>query len=490
MEPIQNIMPQFNNQLNNGCRLTIFTPKQINNKSIYPIVYDFNEGFLETIKDEFNNSLNFNPIKIANNPNSYQCVKPSVDNITLNTSYLSNYWTFLMEVDGELNTIPNLNQSNKIIFNPNNSYKVIYLGFFDQEPVNPNTINLTNPTLNLNASMQITRKTIFKKVTPINNIQTNLRPNVVSDQVIATYDDMIFNPQSNTRFDNSYYLLNPENMEYDDDGVAPLSYENSLNVTDNVGIESKWNSPKTHIKNISTALLDGAYIASSDFMDSSYGVEGFFGALQSIDNSKNISSVHNVGFDPTYEIVSLNVIVNSYNPDILIVNNNQRTEQLSVVDTNTITPETIYGSLIENNITSLLLKWGLSSISLSYDSYTNHLEIFNLEAINVCTQEILKDRFKNCWYNIKTDLLDFIKMSIGEFCLNLHTHISSYTIVNLVFYDYKGIGPEDYMRSFNPLGGIDSNQIGKANHVIKNISDIGVLSQHCSEIFSQPNGVY
>jgi len=459
---------------NDTAKIFIFPPRRVYDKGLFPLTYNFDMTFIDTVVEGITEGGHKN---IVSNGSlvGINAIAPSAKPILTKSSIYSMYYSFMLIVDGEKNINQHSLPNSGISFQVPKNYRIVYLGFFEDEPVNPLTLNQIEPTFNHNCLMRINRKTIYKKIQQQTMFDNN-RPMVVSDQLITCHDG---------NDDITKYQLNPENVEYSDENLASISHHGSINAEKEISSESTWQSPKVHLSNFIQSMSDAYQImvgeqgGGFDYIEDAYGA-AVIDSFKHNDNSRDIANVHNVGFKTDVPLY-LGQVFQTVDPDIIVIKTTP-SDQLSVIGSNEVSPETVFGSLIESTVSGYLLKWGIASVSLSYDSYSNDVQLYSIESIDVCQQDMLEPKFNHFWGELRRGILDFLKTSCGDFSLNLFSHISANNIINLVFYDFRTFGAEDYMVNFNPLGGSGANsQIGTGNEVLNNITNVATVLNHATQ---------
>jgi len=474
---------KHNQSLIDKCIVYLFSPRHLPNHFIRPLQYSFSPLVL----DEFTKSLHQdNSIrKFLKSEISKSSLKPDTNGIVVKSQLMSELWTFLIVIDGASLPSPIKIDDPSIPLStpiqPKN-IRVLLTGYFKDEPVNINTINanFTNPTFNPHAQMVITRKVVFNRSLSPLDMRNNNGIRLQHNNLTSIYIDGLYEHRANTSSKNLFQLtpnsisesLEDENSQL----VTTAPFNKSLNFSPQV-ISADWENPDKHIANVISAVKN-----STDAVLGDYNLVGesvpFLDDYLCQDIKENLSVVSN----PEYTLIkdSSNPFINpseitidfnrilQLDPDVHIIKNPTHS-QLSVVDTSEyLTPETVYSSILESCIPSLLLKWNLSSIAFTYDSYSNYLEIFSVEAVDNVPHHILESSTNGFLSEVQNQLFPFLKVQCGDFVTNISSTIYGSSLINLKFYDFNTLGDEDYIEHVNTLGGLTSNMIGNQDHFVNN----------------------
>lgn len=488
--------------------LFIFSPRNVVDHFKRPLVYNFGIEFADTAARYLSSTVGNNAQGLSQfmiTPEASQGIVPSVDGIPFKTSQYSNQWTFLLLVtDDSLN--PSVIQRAKS--------KCIYIGMFSEEPINPNTINLTSPTFNPKATMIITRKIVMNRLRtegmngPIvkDDLMADISKFHYDNSIIETPDKRIFNTQANHIIKNVHQNNadaqihdDEENDEYFNVYEEPnkgIEDKRSFSVTDYGGLgspvvdkddcllETVQHSPKNQLRQIGKAM-----VASMEYYDYEKAEENFLGitsnpgdiiaeSAASFMENNSIYISKNIGLNR--DRYSIQEILSRYNPEIFTIKSPASTG-VDIIPQNIKSPVTVFSSLVSSTLPSFLSRVGLSGVSFMYNSHHSATKVYHIESIVPVDQKGLVNKWNMLFSIMKFELFTIIEAAAGPFDLAVNCFINGSTYVRLNFMDEAEINHFSVYEENNLLGGIVSPGVGNFNVMSNNSRDLGTLVNYVSD---------
>lgn len=459
----------------NGKRavLFIFSPRHIEDHYKRPLLYNFNMEFSENAANLLvggNNKRNLSQLLASNVSNG--AIVPSMTGIKFNTSMYSNQWSFLLIVTND-DVNPAIQQMNS------GNRKCIYIGLFTDEPVNPNTLNFVQPTINPNSTLVITRKLILNRLNTFHATRGKIvKDDLMSDVENYYHDENIINQNDHKLFNIQPNNIIKKSMPDQNGGIALTDhngFDSPLIDPEDSKLETVQNSPKKQLGIIGKALL-----SSLDY----YDYESIEQEMLDVDNnySETLKENAEAFMNNNCFILSDNIglknnryslgeIINRYNPDIYPIISPAKTgAQIIPQDVNS--PTSIFSSLITATIPSFLTRVGLSGVSFMYNSYYDAMKLLHIESLIPVEDSKLKFKWESLLKILKFELFQIIEASVGPFDLMVNSFINGSSYVRLQLLD-ESVLPSDYIfEENNTLGGITSPGIGNFDSFANNSRDL------------------
>jgi len=465
----------------------IFSPRYIPDHYKRPLVYNFNYEFMENAADHLLSSKysGDNPqrslSKLLISDISNNAIVPSIDGTRFNTSQFSDLWSFVLIVtNDDINPI--------IKRSPAEQRRNIYIGLFSDEPINPNTINMTNVTINPNATLIITRKIILNRIRVCHpkkgiivkdDLMADVERYYHNNDIILTDDKRLFNIQPNSviknfiKTDNSDFVLTDYN-----------GFNSPVEDIDYSKLETIQHSPKLQLKTIGKAILSGLEYYDYESME-----HDFFNVIENkpqalrdnasafIENN-TIRLADNIGLkEGKYK---LSEIINIYNPNIFPIIIPPKS-QLSIIPQNIDSPTNIFSSLVANAIPSFLIRVGLSGVSFMYNSYYNAMKLLHIELINGNeSKEVIKRKWDALYKIMQFELFQIIENAGGPFDLMVNSFINGSTYIKFHFLD-DGTIEDGVFEENNMLGGITSPCIGNFDCFANNAKNLNGFIEYIGQ---------
>ena len=460
------------------CRLFLFEPRVIYNKCRRPLIYNFTEGFTQEVLRRVNDG------DISSLPSISECsmtssaVIPNSRGKNVHLDVFSDQWTFMLIVSGrcvsalkkKLDSQDKKESYDDIIVVPNNDIynntMVIYIGYFEEEPVAYHTIDYTTPTFNESVYLNITKKTVFKlrNVRPNSSrIRPDINPIITNCSIVEHRHDVY---QDEDPYDirvSTRGLINNNSDPYFTDDIDDDKLYEGIKL-----LKPSLQSPKKHIKSILKTISENVsnIVYDCDTSDSIFTKDIFIENLalnHSMEENPTFqSAVYNIGFNED-DILPLSYIIDTLDPHIVVVKYNQTgmDRRINIVtdDESNTSPESVFTTMMENVIPDYLITWNLSDVAFSYDSYSNKLDVDIFTSIDECSQSDLERRFDAFIYEIQRDVFSMLRNLCGDFSCHIRCNVFTDTMINLIFNDYHQRYRDEYTKASNVFEPFASNLI-------------------------------
>ena len=261
---------------NPGAMLFLYSPKQFGAQVIRPYMYNFNDGMVDKLMSGPSMVESLRRADVLNSPDIAQAIRPEANGILLDTSVVSNAWTFLLCID----LAPKyMGGDIAALASPS---RMICSGWCVDSPVLEYSLNWAEPVINENCLLNITHHTFVNFMDAANAMgvipQTSVRMN--NDLVDSSIDMMA--PTHDT------YLMTPgdviQNVHMDSGSMTRVTTEGTAalaNVKDQAAcIQSVLKSPMHHLKeivhNLGSAidLENNQSLSTRSAMDNALGIDG------------------------------------------------------------------------------------------------------------------------------------------------------------------------------------------------------------------------
>jgi hypothetical protein len=485
--------------------LLIIEPYQSPDIFERPLEYNFNNkvenDILEGI-DKGNTVEN-----ITNNIIKDGGVTPSTVPIKVNLSKVNKY-RFVMIVDNDDTEIGLHELKNRIL----------YIGYFSDEPLIRSTVNLTKPTYNFKSYLIFTRKTILTNNTfnakKTNNLSLltddlNLNGNVNMYSDFSNSKNIRVSPITPGSLSETISISSNElnNGLYDD----PVIIEGSDNLLSDIKrVNSNTQNPADHMNKLMGGLINTLALTVSDV---EYGFTSDIElqindeldkniinrALENITNEEdtrsNLSNISGIN-KPT---ISLGELMSKYpNIDVKFVKvqDHNQLDILNTIKVDSLT--TKYSNLIMNCLSSIMISLKISGLSFRYNSYQNINDPNRLAGVkwnsislidNTANDVILKNRMVHFIRYANNKILDHIyRMTKNHYEFEIVLNINGKSYIALNFYDRQnlnGLTVKD-----NVLNNFANNIVGSSNHFTKNAMQLSnLVKSSASDIIGGINSI-
>ena len=261
---------------NPGAMLFLYSPKQFGAQVIRPYMYNFIDNMVDKLMSGPSMVESLRRTDVLNSPDIAQAIRPEANGILLDTSVVSNAWTFLLCID----LAPKyMGGDIAALASPS---RMICSGWCVDSPVLEYSLNWAEPVINENCLLNITHHTFVNFMDAANAMgvipQTSVRMN--NDLVDSSIDMMA--PTHDT------YLMTPgdviQNVHMDSGSLTRVTTEGTAalaNVKDQAAcIQSVLKSPMHHLKeivhNLGSAidLENNQSLTTRSAMDNALGIDG------------------------------------------------------------------------------------------------------------------------------------------------------------------------------------------------------------------------
>lgn len=372
--------------------LYLIPPKNWGTQVRRPLVYNFNDNFIDEAASVCKKALDKGSMYIdafLNRPDVLSTVVPSATGILTDFRHLSNMWTFIFIVSGDkprnvaistgFNTNPTF--TNSLMGN-----RIIYTGFFiNDEPINTVNFGTATPTINPNAELIITHKTVINVASVYGNMGRHTRSDVVGD--VDVVHGLVANITDTAN--NQLHFITPDKLhdsvDIAADGKSMLTWGNgsdnvvfssmspvpvaSANSVPRANLSLIFNSQIETDKNILANSVGNGTLRSGPNDDELYSPADIYHSNMQTHLNSGTSAADHVGLK-TNQIVSLAYLDSMYNPIVQPIATPYNS-QMGILDQCTNSAVTVYSSLVTQIVPTMLVNRGFGMIAFAYDSYHN-----------------------------------------------------------------------------------------------------------------------
>lgn len=486
---------------NPGAMLFLYSPKQFGAQVIRPYMYNFNDNMVDKLMSGPSMVESLRRTDVLNSPDIAQAIRPEANGILLDTSVVSNAWTFLLCID----LAPKyMGGDIAALASPS---RMICSGWCVDSPVLEYSLNWAEPVINENCLLNITHHTFVNFMDAANAMgvipQTSVRMN--NDLVDSSIDMMA--PTHDT------YLMTPgdviQNVHMDSGSLTRVTTEGTAalaNVKDQAAcIQSVLKSPMHHLKeivhNLGSAidLENNQSLSTRSAMDNALGIDGDSLANVTTTFAANVPRATQMPYQQmaidTTRPLAIGELHRMY-PNIRVfpqvIHN---TSQWDVIPQTEMSQKVVYSSMVSSAIGSIAAECGLIGVDFSYKSFVSSMDISSVNdrwefrnafltvpnpdpAIAARQLEAAVTKFK---VNIETSLFPVLKAASGDFELHARYDVSTETIVDLHFndYSYSNEGRGFYEAS-NRLCQLNNPMIGTCDQFLSNGAELNKLIANCT----------
>lgn len=462
--------------------LYLFSPRHMVDHYKRPAVYNFSNTFMNTMYDDLYNHLGHNASipknvvldSLYSNQATKEIVLPAATGgIDVNTSLLSDTWTFLLIVTND--TI-NLSSMHK----PKVDNRVIYQGYCTEEPINPTNLG-NGHTVNDGSFLIITHKTVINIVTTHGVNGPITRYDTISDVDVIPGHDLTNLSQQSMFMNRPGDIKNATSVSAEDGTITAALTENDIlgNKSDNIAMSGILNLPKQHGKKILKSIFTGCEEAASDAYSGALSNFGQYADTMGEDMVSSFMTPHMVDYVNEEQVgvassrpVSMGEISQKYSPKVIpvIVTNN---DMFSPVPQNQQSTQNIYSSMIASSVPTILSNIGLASISMMYHSPNQACKILDASSYMPMGQNNLEMLVKIVINQLQYEVFDLIVSIAGDFDLNMSVSCSGDThiILNML----NGTQHQDIYEHHNCLGGLGNPLSADYDIVYNNSIKLGGL---------------
>lgn len=478
-------------------RLFLFSPRNIINVCKRPHIYNFNMEFINDLEnniDELGNlgvSGNIVGMSFMNKyRSSLDAVTPSANGILMQTKYLSDYWTFILQIDNDQFR----NQNGENVFGgPILTNRYIYSGFCTDEPYSKLNGSITpNPRC-------------FLRITHVTSLanENRFRPSGGTVKKMIVSSDVDFIPPVTTMQlnNNANYYISPQAvnqscvMSETDSDVFISGNKNLASYNDKpIPSSTVFNSPKHHLQTIVNAFMSSYDERNAESVVANSMSTDRFGFGSDINVFKtNIANKLNVGYtddllsiDPSklYSIAELKEIFPMLE---CIPCSAEKISNNDIVDQQHPSRTNIACSLVSTSLPMFASQAGLCEIAFEYSSYVPNADIISLNGPSDAIKfrnwaswspeevSVTKLRLDAVLRMVREQLAPMIRNIGGEFAMCVSCNSAGECDIILNFYDDGPVMNNGIYETPLILGGINSPLIGSYNHLSHNGAHMSTL---------------
>jgi hypothetical protein len=474
----------FGGNIANNARLFIFTPIRHGSQALRPYVYNFNQS---TVDAFINNNGAMDALHTVNRFDKDMCsvITPSMNSISLDTSMLDNYYSFILVVDA-------VEPVRSMIAFGGPKHRTVLSGYFiGDEPISAMTLWMANPSLNHDALMIFTHNNSvalnfgnqFKG--GFNGSTDNISILAAMDIVPQALDSMV------SGHDLSLCDLGSIASSFTPDGYSPRSIPtgkplalagfNGLSPA----IDDRIKSPKHQLIDLTNGISQAVSMSSSDYkvfgsMEGSLignnpqdtFTDHIYAHLQRPDASMVHQGINPANFLTLGQLCAMfpNIEVQPcavpYDP------------QHDLRDQTDINIHTVFSSLVSHSVAAMASTSLLGTIMFRYCSWArNSLEARSgawqilgqpsLMLGDEVADQMLEKSVNGFIKSMESNLFPILQNAGGAFDLLVNYNSTGTTDVDLHFMDFSSDG-RGYFTIHNRLGGIISPAVGSKADAMHN----------------------
>lgn len=498
---VQNFEKAFcGNLMTNEQILVILPPRRLAPQKIRPLVYNFNNEFLNTMEQCFNSPTSTTLTKL--NKNLSSAIMPSSHGgIDINTNMYSETWAFIM--------IVNIKNNGDM-----HSQRMLYAGTFLDEPINPLS-GRPNPQ----AKMIFTTTSILTgNNSPVGSQRIQLQadnmivdPHVLTRSTLGESGDMFFNLVG----DIVDVTDSPTStFGYPEEKIANLSRITLANMDKTANLPKAAVEPVSIVNDIGELIKTGLNQTSiTDYVDCTNphpihtsgsdifhrNSDEYMISHELINNLPSLSRNNNhfirSGLDVSRGVMVFGDIIQSL-PNLQIINAKDKTGQLSNVgdgmDQSLDSRQTVLSYLLSYAIEPIVSSSGISSIAFEYHSHVPNSSLFTgrknpewfiqriipMVEVDGQTLNAYIDRFKKYMEELVfSTIASSLGNSIGSsdfvcFCNYIHGVECK---VQLKLLDYQSSCQQGFYKSYGFLLPLTAPTVGNSNVIGNNIQQVNKL---------------
>lgn len=481
MMEAQNTIPNFEPTTPNSSEvmLLLFTPRQIQQQQIRSYNYKFQSGLPDWLDqfDDMSQAIASPDAMSRDVVNS--SILPDNQGVTLDTSIISQQWTFILVID--------LDQQVMI-------KRLIYAGWFKDEPMNINQTHATNPPLNRNATMVINTSVAlnFSKQHSAKG-QTNMT-NVDAAHVIPS--------ETNQISPHDLFYMTPGQLSRvsttsaDSDSTTLSFHDLSIANGYNDGYFQAGLNQQSPMKQLSNIVQ--SVDSSLDLTEANAGDDGIVSPVRGEpfgNHADPLMQFHDMAgrqmaSEPTFANNLSNFPINQAHyfgelldnfPNIQIypvkVNPNPQWDQRPQ---DIVCPQNIYSYMAVQVIEAYALGFGIGDISFRYCSYSGNAidqggswSIENVQMLANVNQEQIRNALQQFKVGLENDLFPILLTVAGEFDLMVR-YDTSQTLISLNFLDYPDQN-QGFLEFSGSIGGMTLPILGTDSSVVHNQQALDTL---------------
>lgn len=510
MPPSNQAPNMFNQALSKGAKATmwLFSPRQLQNHYIRPIVYNFTPTFNQYLHDTIAQNGRKGKISvgshfssyggIANSPNAKTLITPATNcGFDVMTGRFSENWTFVLVVDNDVNpAVLGASENRPLTLSSIQSAiqknRTLYYGICLNEPVIRSSVHNTTPTTNPDCGLVVTHKTTIgenpvyrsngTKMSRMDNItDVDVIPSSIYSMLSTNQENYLMRPQDviNTTYEEDEgnsredYIQNTNYLSDIDDQVQNIATlitpNDSINRTqNNTPYTASLNSPVAHsnmvlfnvIDSVERQMLDTSPAGNSNPF-TSFDVAPRVN--EQISNSLYDTPMENSIGLRVNEVILLSEIENRYNPNIQPIITKNVT-QMDITPQGYTSANNVMSSMITSTLPSIMSRHGVASFSFMYNSPKGAYKTEEISLLAGTTnQAILNAKASIMYKNLITELFEPIKATVGHFDVSVFCSCGGDCNVNFNALDYSDRYNTGIYQNNGILGGITSQLIGNSD---------------------------
>ena len=474
----------------NRAVMYIFTPAKKITQVVRPYKYAFTDNVVNNMMDVHSNTNRISNLNLADD-DLKKAVIPSSQGIHVDLFNIENYYTYMLIIDTRVgNELFGTSQ--------NTSKRLIYAGYFLDEPFVPSTLHMSTPTMNPNARAIVTHGDCLQNTVAFTEFGRQSPTDVIaSNDMVHQHMGQNFNEQvglcdyiaisKGHGVDNSGHLIRNSNPI-----VLPEMSKNA----ESIPLDLR--SPRSHINGIANAVANGIderrdYQVRSQIMeetDDGKNIDMFNNVSSAIVTRlqrPTISSALSRAFDPSMPITmgELDRLLEGglqVQPFSIPFN-----PQVDIKDPTSISAENVMGSMAAHTVTAYATNCGLSTVAFRYSSYLKSIDNPSLGvwvwedakptiAVASDNNQAVSQFVRTFEMLMETGLFPLLKAHYGEFDLLCKFNLAGDMLISLKYMDMANNTHNDgFVIVHNALGGMISPSLGSYEDVAHNRNQITEL---------------
>lgn len=420
-------------------------------------------------------------------PYALDAMMPSFDPMArIGLSNLSNTWKFLFVTNGFQSTPEKMTP-----WAQGNAGRELYFGYFVDEPINPTTLHMAQPTLNHDAKMVITHKSVIHS-TVAHTPQASI-PRFHTLMDAAMLDPMTMTALSDRPLQVNDPLHLSQNTEMQSGGAGvhyaipqPVAANDLSYQSVPIAIDASLQNPQENLRTLMNAAIaanskvqtDRQFGRNTAFEDNythddiiSESMEGYF---------QSASAAANFGLRPD-QAHTLGMLWQIYQPQVFPVASD-RSVLFSPADQSRRHASTVFCALLSSAIPPLLMQAQILHLAFQYESRSydrNQPQVWTIYSVQAAVpmpDEILHRKVQAVMQELEQGLFRGMVQQRGDFAVHGSFGVANVThcYVNFHCDTERMVDPYEVP---SVLGGLTTSLVADSNTTFQNSAQYAQLLQ-------------
>lgn len=477
-----NTSAMFQNRMGGRSRAVLYLfskrymPVQYRRSYRYSFGHDFNMALNEKMERmKTVGGFNRNDCYMRDVPAAASTILPDPTGQRVDTSALSDQWTFVLIVDSILNAAVWEGTANS------SPIRDMYTGWIIDEPIrnhfggwmaNPGAVFTTTHHMRLNAYQEMGPTGMKQQISVIDD------KDYLPGQVAQTLQS-----DGQTLLD-----LRPEKVV---NGICADDFSDSYSVhgttvqnyRESIPIDSSLNTPVHHLGRIVSGIADTVNIMRHPSRESeSFDMfhQGTDVMLSALGNNLTAGSSDVYGIlDPSKPFNFDDINQRFPDVDVQIIRQPEN-PAIDLIDAGAATPKNVFSSLLASSLPGVLTNYNFADVAFSYCSWRQPVgalpgergtfEFQGLGPLFVMSPEQIQANADFLKKELMRDIFPSILMNCGEFYLTVKSTIAGESIIDLRLMDWSN--QDGFIEQSNRLGGLNTPLIGVSTTLDNNARQI------------------